>query len=114
MKTLIGKAEISYLQDGKVNSARFTPNHYVITPKNSSVFRQLEDLEVGPQEDKIVKQAELMMATWFSKLNDIEMADREKYKIVSEMDECHKYPNGQPSKVSVSFYFTDIPSPVKS
>jgi len=115
MKTLIGSTTIQYNQEGKVNFALFLPNQYIVSEESTNgMFSQLEQLEVEPYEDKILKQAELMMATWFSKLNDIEMADREQYKVVAEMDECHKYPNGQVSKAKVSFYFTDIPQPVKS
>src|SRR5579864_105088 len=75
----IGTAEIIYGEDGKVLRAFFTPKMQV-----GNIASQLLQLEPGKPE-RIKENAEMVLAAWFSKMNEIELADREHYKIESEI-----------------------------
>jgi hypothetical protein len=102
----IGIANIKYKQDGSVFSADFTPSKVNLGggfgPPN-----QLLNIKQGTAEE-IKNNAELVMASWYSKMNEIELADRNQYEIKGEIIRCDKYPDGAVMQCEVRFVFKQI------
>ena len=98
----IGTAEIIYGEDGKVLRAFFTPKMQV-----GNIASQLLQLEPGKPE-RIKENAEMVLAAWFSKMNEIELADREHYKIESEILKCTMYQDGSVKRCKISFTFKEM------
>lgn len=45
------------------------------------------------------------LAAWFTKMNEIELADRDRYDINSEIVGCDKHPNGSIKKCTLKYTF---------
>lgn len=112
MKSLIGKSTLLFNDKGIINFALFTPEPTIVKEEHDlSGFR---DIVADKDESLVLKQAETVMSKWFTTLDNYELADREQFKIISEMNECKKYDDGKPMKVTISFYFVDIPAKANS
>lgn len=99
-KIEIGIAEISYDKDGKLIAADFVPTKHI-----TDLAKLCKDLEqIKPDSaDAVQRQGEVILAEWFSHMNAIELADREKYHIVSEMLICMKWANQKPKYCRIRF-----------
>lgn len=96
----IGVATIEYNGKGAVVRANFQP-----IKKFEVDLSQLK----GNEDEKTVRDnAELIMASWFSKVNEIELADRDKFKIESKVLDCRKWPDGTIKKCWIEFYLKEI------
>lgn len=104
-ETEIGVAVINYSPEGKVLSAGFEP-----TLKMSFTPELLDQLSGAKSDtaETVRVDSEIIMAAWFSKMNEIELADREEYHIVSTVEECVKYPDGRIKTCKVKFSFKKI------
>lgn len=103
----IGIATMQYDESGKVIEAYFTPRDKV----QGVDLNQLKTIQADQNIDVIRYNAEMVMAGWFSKVNEIELADRDHYKVTSETIWCDKYPNGSVKRCSIGFYFEEIKQP---
>ena len=97
----IGIATVNYDEAGNVVSANFEPKLKV---ENVDV-KQLLSIKADPDVDVVKHNAEMVMASWFTKINDIELADRDDYNIVSEVLRCERYDNDKIKTCSIAFYF---------
>lgn len=101
----IGKATIVYDENGNAVEATFTPSSQF---NDLSKFRdQLLQVKGGEQE-KIISNAERVMASWLNQVNDVELADREQYKITSQVRDCVKNDLGDVRSVSIQFNLEPI------
>lgn len=101
-KQEIGIAKIEYDKNGVVTSAEFEPTLKLNNPE--ALKAELSTIQCG-DEPTLKYNADLVLAAWFAKVSDIELADREKYKIESEIVTCAKYPNGLVKSCTMKFFF---------
>lgn len=86
----IGTVDLYYDEKGSFVSATFKAE-----PLDTDKDALLDRLKFtdGTSEDAIQSQAQVILAAWFSRMNHIELADREKYQIVTEVVECSRRSN---------------------
>ncbi len=102
----IGVVRISYDKHGVVTEASFNPTMKInLEPK---VLLQLSAIKGSEDHEAIHSNAAMVMATWFNKMNEIELADRNKYEIVSELFHCEKYSDGKVKECAIYFIFKEI------
>lgn len=100
----IGIATINYDQQGNVLEAYFNP-----TPKFEKIdASQLKSVKSSKEAEVIKYNAEMILASYFSRMNEIELADRDKYEIGSEILICTKYDNGNVRSCSIQFFFREL------
>lgn len=115
----IGKSIVTYDEQGNAKDMTFTPaamtlNSLAIWNKTpgeilEQISKAILDGTKGDEGREAVKQgAEVALATWYNHMNEIELADRSKYEIVSEMEECEEYENGGVKKCGMMFYFREL------
>lgn len=99
----IGTATMEYSESGQIVKAIFTPS--MVVNADDFLLGQLEAIrnEGGPAELK--SSADLVMSAWFSKTNEIELADREKWFIDSKVKSCTTHPNGKVKKCILEYCF---------
>ncbi len=101
----IGRATIEYDINGRVLYADFQPTMKVEVP--SEVLQKLSSVEAN--KEIIKENAATVFAHWFLKTNEIELADRDKFEIVTEIVRCSKYfTNNNVKKCVVRFIFREI------
>jgi hypothetical protein len=98
----IGEAEINYSPSGDVTIAVFTPTMRFVA--DSDLLGTLRTINRSDEEG-IKTSAEIIFSSWFSKMNDIELADRDIFSIVSSVVRCEKWPDGSVKKCVVRFDF---------
>lgn len=104
--TEIGIATLEYDDKGNFIAGSFTPIGTQILPKEMAEFGEVS-CESG--EEKIKEQACNVFAAWFQKMNDIELADREEYKIESDLAQPSEfYPSGGIKKCYIKFTLKKI------
>lgn len=99
----IGQAIFNFDEQGKQMSAYFKP-----TMKVNVNVNLLENISTGEDSETIKRNAEVALASWFSKMNEIELADRDEYVLQSEIEECIRYDNGKVKTCVVVFNFLKI------
>lgn len=100
----IGIVTLYYNEDGSFKTADFRPTMKITI--HSELMNELFSIETQKGEDIVKEQANSVFATWFQRMNDIELADREKYEIATEMvAPCERYENGVVSKCEMRFIF---------
>lgn len=114
MKQQIGISTVSYHQDGSIQSAMFVPTIKIDT--DESLLKQLAAVQDSGDLQTLKQNSQLVFSNWFrkmdQKLTDIELSDRERFEIVTQVLECKKYRGGKIKKCSVSFIFQEIPSTI--
>lgn len=102
-QTTIGVATITYDDTGRPVSSEFVPEKYI-----DDHWKGASDaLLTTPAVDDATQakaQAEMILASWFAHLNEIELADREVATIESEVTQCDRWPNGKPRLCAIRFY----------
>lgn len=101
----IGQATIVYDTQGKATEASFSPTMKI--DLDTGVLMQLTQLN-GSNEKTLNDNAGLVLGSWFSKIYDIEMSDRDHYQVVSETVKCDKYSNGNIKSCLVKFIFKKL------
>lgn len=102
----IGIATIEYALAGFVMEASFRPT--VSVELNPAFFEQLQSIEPNSNREILQRNSEMALAGWFSKMNEIELSDREQYKITTEVIDCESHPNGLVKKCVIKYFFTKI------
>lgn len=101
-KEKIGEVEITYSEAGIVHRASFVPT--LITEFTGDVISQLGQLKSAKDSETIVFNAEMILAAWFSKLNDLELRDPEVTQIIGEVKQCNHYANGMVQSCQMNYY----------
>lgn len=99
----IGTVTIEYSETGTVIKANFTPTIQV--EANKYLLEELEVLRSAGGSKALQESADLIMASWFSKANEIELADRDLWSIESDIRECQTYPDGGVKKCVLDYAF---------
>lgn len=109
MKTQeIGIATITYDNGGRVikELTNFVPTLKIsITDELNKQFAQIRSEK---DEINLKKNSDIVLATWFSKMNEIELADRDKFEIKSEIIKCEKYANERIKQCVIRYTFKEI------
>lgn len=102
----IGIVTMEYAQTGKIIQATFAP--IMVVELEEELFYQLEEIKPTTDPAVLRSNADLVMASWFTRTNEIELADREKFSIVSDIIDCRKYETGQIKKCVIEYTFKKI------
>lgn len=98
----IGTATIEYDTTGQSVMVKFIPAE--ISFSKQDIANGLSQVKSCEDCETIRTNAETVMVKWFNNTSAIELADREKYGIVSEIiGECEKHPNGMIKQCSFKF-----------
>lgn len=100
--TKIGISVINYSPTGRAEDAYFQPEIKDIKPDNK-VLKQLKYINCDRTNPEVIREnAEKIMSHWFlnmqSKIDFLEMFDREKFNLSSKVIECERYPNSKQVK----------------
>lgn len=101
----IGTVTIEYNQTGQLISSLFEPTLKVEI--DESLIAELKSVENSDNIEVIEHNASLILASWFNKVNHIELRDAEKTEIAGHVDLCEKHPDGRVKKCVVSYVFKD-------
>lgn len=103
----IGIATMRYKDTGEVISAIFKPT--MLSETKVDFLRNLKgNLTKDDNVEEIANNAEIALASFFSQINSIELADREKQQIVSTPFKCVFYSSGNIKKCVVKFILKTI------
>lgn len=104
----IGVATLNYSVDGEFETAQFSPTMKVDV--SSELMQELIDSVDCKNEDEVVKnQAFGVFASWFQKMNEIELADRAQYEVAAELvAPCERWENGQVKQCQIRFIFKHL------
>ena len=98
----IGTSKIIYNENGEVLSSVFLSELH-LTSKD--LLPKLKNIKAGKSAVKVKQQADVIIATWFSKMNEIELSDPAEYTVTSKIVECKNYPDGTIKKCVLEFYW---------
>lgn len=102
MSEKIGIVTIEYFENGVVRRAEFAPTLKLSV--SSALADQLTNQQPNTAEEA-KNNADLVFASWFSKMNEIELADRTLYEVKGNMLECETYADGHPKKCVFEYTF---------
>lgn len=109
-KQEIGISTIDYNEDGTVKNALFVPTLKI--EQDNNLLKELGVAQSARDITALKQNSELVFASWFRKwdkvISDIELSDREKFEVVSEVVECEKYENGNTKTCSMRFIYREI------
>jgi hypothetical protein len=106
MKKQIGKVVFVYDKYGKLLKADFLPE--IQTENTSTLLNRLEEISCETKVETIKANAEIVLSSWFTGVNEIELADRDKQKIVGEITASSKHNNGKIKSCTIGFALEDI------
>jgi hypothetical protein len=106
----LGYVSIEYNPDGTVREASFVPT--MVVPVPPAVHNDL--MRVGRIDDIVALQgsADIIMASWFSKVNEIELAERTEYTIKSTISKCVRNEDGRVKNIVIGYRFEPVQKPV--
>lgn len=99
----IGEAKLRYNAEGKIESATFFPVAAFMIPHET-----LMELSNSQDEESIKTNANMVLASYFSKINDIELGDRDQVEIKTKIINCNKHTNGLISTCTLEFTLESI------
>ena len=105
----IGVTTLFFTEQGEAAVATFTPERMELSDLSirQQIRRLFAPVEGNKGPEAVKSAAELVFAAWFNKMNEIELADREKYEIVSEVIECKEYSPGKVKSCTIAFIFRE-------
>lgn len=98
-RNVIGSAALEYDASGKLEAAVFYPKIKV----------QLDDIQAqlgsctNKTIDEVKQSAELLLAAYFTKMNDIELRDIETQPLTLEITSNDTHPNGTIKSIEIEF-----------
>lgn len=108
MNTELGFVTTVYTESGEIikELSAFKPT------LEGKVTQDIEDeilnIKSSNSSEAIKSNATLLLASFFNKMTEIELADRSEYEIDSDVIECDKYPDGTVRKCVLRFFFKSI------
>lgn len=104
MRTVIGNVKLKYDTDGDLQIGIFQPMINVTKD-------EIKNSPLGKCSNKTLEQvrecAQLLLAKFFNKINDIELRDVEKTSIETNVTNGEKYKNGLLKEVEIEFVYVD-------
>lgn len=98
---LVGITSLYYNEDGTLSSGFFTPFGFDLN--GDQILERMKFIDAGQSGDELANHAKVVLAGFFSRANEIELADREKYEILPTVIECQKWPSGTVKKCVIRF-----------
>lgn len=90
--TYIGQAIINYDIKGNMLDAVFVP--HLPMHVDQALADKISEVVKGTDDEKTLKHnADMVLASWFNQMTEIELADRNQYDIASTVVKCEKYAN---------------------
>jgi hypothetical protein len=108
MKKLIGTVTIGYNNDGKPNLAVYRAEKYQVGMGELDKLKEMTAANNPKDAQAVCHIAQTVLAGYFNKVSELELADREKYEIVPEIKTCEKYPDGKVQVCVIDFYFQEV------
>lgn len=108
MNTEIGFVTTVYTELGDIvkELSAFKPTLQGTVSKD--IEDQILNIKSSDSSEAIKSNAMLLLASFFNRMTEIELADRSEYEIDSEVIECDKYPDGAVRKCVLRFFFKSI------
>jgi hypothetical protein len=107
----LGIVTIEYDEKGDVTSASFKPETHIKFDKH--LLQQLQSVHSSKDVDVLKENIQFVVGGWWSVLNQIELADRDKYEEAIEIIECERYRTNMIKRCVSRIVFREI-SPVNS
>lgn len=104
----IGTSVTSYNEKGEVTYAQFRPK--MILDHTKELEEQLKTIKSGDAPETLRNNSDVVFAHWFNTLTVIELADREKYKVESEVVHCERHKNGVVMDCYIKYVFKKLPT----
>lgn len=98
----VGIVTLQYTEAGILDSYDFKSD--IQLPKEF----EIDKLLVGDKIEKIKATADLVMATWFNRVAEIELADRTEYTLVGETVMCDKYASGAVKACQIRYFLRPV------
>jgi hypothetical protein len=89
--TPIGAVTMYFDENGNFQSGNFMPETMQIN--SGDLIDRISFVDSHAKEGTMKAQAELILGSWWARMNRIELADRDEYDIKSETLECIRYPD---------------------
>lgn len=107
MKTQeIGIVTLDYNEDGVATEATFNPTMKVNL--DIKALLQLTAIPADKSPQHVEDNAGFVLASWFERLNEIELADRDHYRVAPKVIKCDNYPNGRIKHCEIAFNFQEV------
>lgn len=106
-ETIIGQVTISYTETGVPSFAGFKPIMEIKLSGGELLEKLSEFQHDKNSREHVEESASLVFATWFNKMNEIELADREKFEIVARTIDCQTYLKGNVKLCVINFVFKE-------
>jgi len=110
MNTEIGVATITYDQRGKAirELTNFVPTLKISI--SEELDKQFAQIRSDKDELHLKQNSDLVLSIWFSKMNEIELADRDKFEIESQVIKCERYSNQTIKQCIIKYSLKEIMS----
>lgn len=106
-KLVIGTVRVEYNTQGTIESAVFNPQIKInLLEDKGDLGRQMLSIK-GNTQEVFKKNADLVLGAWFAKMNEIELADRDRYEVASAIVECEKYLDGSVKTCALEYIFQE-------
>lgn len=105
--TKIGAVRLVYNNKGQLIIARVKPEDFIkneLSPAND-LAKAVDGLM---DEQRIKEQAQMVLASWFNHLNNVELSDKFESELTSEIVSCSKWPNGTVKECTLQFTLQEI------
>ena len=105
-KKVIGDVILYYNKSSNVPSGvEFQPMTMKLTNEE---LQELQVIDNDTDEETIKLMSDNVLSSWFSKLTDIELADRDKFQIKSEIITCNKEHENLITKCVIRYSLDEI------
>lgn len=99
----IGIATIEYNEEGIAVSSKFEST--ATTQADTSLLNQLSQLPGSDKRETVANNAKMVLGSWWNKMNEVEMADREDYGIYYKTFNCQRHENQMIKSISIKFTY---------
>lgn len=104
----IGIATLLYNEDETPLCAHFKPT-MDIKMGSREILEMADQVDCTGKDHEILNQANGVFATWFQRMNDVELADRSQYEIAAEfIKPCERWENGKIKGCNIRFVFKHL------
>lgn len=101
----VGIITLYFDEDGRYTSGNFVPEEMKID--SASLHERLPFVD-GVSQTSMSKSVEVIVSSWFQRMNDMELADRDKYELTTEVVKCEEWPSGSVRKCILSVHLKSI------
>lgn len=102
----IGTVDLKYNEKGELESSKFIPEPFIISVKKDQLYT--EALNKTDEVEKIKALADISFSSWFNNISEIEISDREKFEIVSEVCICEKLNTNTVKFCRIDYFHQEI------